>query len=142
VIAPSRTQPHGSQLPRSTCPAWTWKAASDAGEVATSDASPNCAALVTGTGGLRLLGRPTQLWPSDRACGAILLARAPDSPKRPARGAGMPPKASHGEDPWRRSLSDFFASASLTGSGLEPPSMNTRPDSPFAPGLPWKSHVA
>src|SRR4051812_34174097 len=142
VIASSRTHPQGSQLPPWRWPACTWKAASDDGEVLTSAAKPNCALLVAGTGGLRLLGRPGQFCASEGALGAILLAEPPPSPKRPAYGAGMPPNESHGEDPWLRSSRDCWASVLVTASGVEPPSMKTRPDSPLAPGLPLKSHVA
>src|SRR5213078_2909910 len=142
VISSSRTHPQGSQLPPSRWPACTWNAASDDGEVLTSAAKPNWALLVSRTGGRRLLGRPGQSCASEGALGAILLAEPPPSPKRPAYGAGMPPNESHGEGPWLSSSRDCCASALLTGSGVDPPSIRTRPERPFTPGLPLKSQVA
>jgi hypothetical protein len=108
----------------------------------TSDAYPNCASFVAGTGGFRFDGRPDQFSASERSFGAIFVDSPPAVPSSPARGVGNPPNGYHGDDVLRSSSSDCWASARLTGSGLEPPSMYTSPASPFAPGLPLKSQVA
>src|SRR3954447_26986457 len=82
-----------------------------------------------------------RLCATDGAFGASLVRRAPPVLKRPANGVGRPPKLSHGE-PFVRSASRWVASSLLIGVGLLPPSMNTSPARPFAPGLPRKSQVA
>ncbi len=69
---------------------------------------------------------------------------APSAPlvlNSPVKGAGMPPKVSHGL-PAASALSDAFAWSTLTGVGPLPPSMNTSPERPSAPALPLKSQVA
>ena len=73
--------------------------------------------------------------------GAISAAIEPVELNRPANGALIPPKVSQGVDA-RSSFSACVASAALIGTGLLPPSMNTSPASPVAPGLPLKSQVA
>jgi hypothetical protein len=65
----------------------------------------------------------------------------PTALKRPANGAVMPPKLSHGEAPCRV-CSACLACAELTGFGPLPPSMYTRPERSLTPGRPSKSHVA
>src|SRR3954471_8216482 len=97
--------------------------------------------LVTGTGGRRFSGIPDQPSSSAGAFGWRSAALDATMLKSPAKGAGMPPTDSPG-DPPLRSASDLFASSALIGVGLLPPSMNTSPASPCAPGLPPKFHVA
>ena len=62
-------------------------------------------------------------------------------PKRPAKGAGMPPKLSHGEEVCRFA-SEVLAWSAVTGVGLLVPSISTSPERSRPPGLPLKSQVA
>src|SRR5215212_10804030 len=86
-------------------------------------------------------GSSPESWPSDFACGAILTDSEPVELNNPANGAAMPPNASQGE-PASRSDRRLRASLVEIGVGLLPPSMNTSPARPAAPGLPPKSQVA
>ena len=72
--------------------------------------------------------------------GAATLS-APLVLNRPANGAGMPPNVSHGVEV-DSVCSDARAASGVTGAGLLPPSMYTRPHRSLAPDLPWKSQVA
>ncbi len=142
VIAPALSQPRGSPLAASW-PEWTWAASSDGGDVLTSVDRPNPASFVglTPGGGWRFEGSSGQPENTDRLLGAAFAPADPTIPKRPASGAGMPPKLSHGDD-FCRSLSDFCAWSALTGVGLLAPSIRTRPERSRPPVLPLKSQVA
>src|SRR6266536_5739979 len=96
---------------------------------------PNCASLVAGTGGFRLAGSNGNVCASEGPFGSMTAAVEPVAEKRPRNGAGIPPKASHGVPFWRF-WSDWVACSGDTGTGLLPPSMNTRPERSLAPGLP------
>src|SRR5262249_9238196 len=125
VSAPVESQPNrpvtGSGValswPRCACAAARLR-----GEVFVSRAYPYCARLVTGTGGLRFGGSSEKAWPGDGEFGSRAGAGRPVELKTPAKGAGMPPKLSHGV------LVDSVSSAPLaesavTGVRLLPPSM-------------------
>jgi hypothetical protein len=73
--------------------------------------------------------------------GSISTPVDPVELKMPANGAVIPPKASQGELV-SSAASLWRASSGVMGVGLLPPSMYTSPDSPFAPGVPPKSHLA
>src|SRR3954452_13726667 len=96
---PARSQGRGSP-PAASWPLWTCAAISDAGDVLTSVERPNPASLVglTPGGGCRLDGRNGQPWKTERLFGAAFAAADPTVPNRPASGAGIPPKASQGEE--------------------------------------------
>ena len=96
---------------------------------------------MVGTGDLRFDGRSGQSRSSAGAFGSVRASVDPTMLNRPANGAGMPPNASHGPSA-SMSCSDWFACSGVTGVGPLPPSMNTSPASPLAPGLPLKSQVA
>src|SRR5918994_1047135 len=134
------SQPRGSPLSFS-CPRCAWAARRPIGEVLTSSAYPYCPSFVGATGGFKLAGSAGHDHPSDGSFGAIFTPVEPLALKRPAYGAGMPPKLSQGE-PFARAWSRMVASSGLTGAGLLPPSMNTRPDRSLAPAWPLKSQVA
>src|SRR6266545_4214079 len=140
VISPAGSHPRGSPL-AARCPACTCAAMSEGGEVSVSTPKPNCASLVAGTGGFRLAGSNGNVCASEGPFGSMTAAVEPVADKRPRNGAGIPPKASHGVPFWRF-WSDWVACSGDTGTGLLPPSMNTRPERSLAPGLPWKSQVA
>src|SRR4051794_30664196 len=115
--------------------------AREAGDVPVSSANPYSPALVTGTGGTMSAGSRPEAWPSDGSSGATSTLSEPAELKMPLNGAGMPPNESHGEAA-RRSARRLVASSLVSGSGLLPPSMYTRPGRPRAPATPPKSHVA
>ena len=73
--------------------------------------------------------------------GDAFVAAEPTIPNRPASGAGMPPKASHGDEVCRL-LSEVCAWSAVTGVGLLAPSIRTSPDRSRPPGCPLKSQVA
>jgi hypothetical protein len=79
-----------------------------------SSAYPYCARLVAGTGGFRFAGSPDHAWPSEGEFGSVSTPSDPAELKSPAKGAGMPPKLSHGE-PAFRSASRCCASAFVIG---------------------------
>src|SRR5436305_6863142 len=78
-------------------PRWAWAAISDGGDVPTLSAKPYWAWLVVGTGGFRFVGSNGNVWATLAAFGATSAASAPPVLNGPAKGAGIPPNASHGE---------------------------------------------
>ena len=87
-------------------------------------------------------GSNGQAWPIDGESGSMSTPEAPVELKRPVKGAWIPPKVSQGDGASSKSFSACSAASRLIGVGLLPPSMNTRPESPRAPGLPPKFQVA
>ena len=95
----------------------------------TSSAYPYWARLVTGTGGFRCAGSRGKVWPRDGESGSSSAPSEPVELKRPANGAGIPPKLSHGVLVCSVSSAPVAESAAI-GTGLLPPSMKTRPERP------------
>jgi hypothetical protein len=88
-----------------------------------------------------LLGSSGQFSRIDGSFGATFARPEPTTLNRPAKGAGIPPKASHGVE-LARFERDALACSGVTGVGLLAPSISTRPARSRAPGLPLKSQVA
>src|SRR5215813_2586557 len=140
VSAPVPSQPRGSPLSFS-CPRCAWAARKPIGDVLTSRAYPYWPSFVGATGGFRLAGSAGHAYPREASFGAIFTPVDPVELNKPAYGAGMPPKVSHGVPLWR-ACSCIVAWSGLAGVGLLPPSMKTRPERSLAPAFPLKSHVA
>jgi hypothetical protein len=97
--------------------------------------------LVTRTGGFSSGGSSGKVCPSDGESGSIKAPVDPVALKRPANGAAIPPKLSHGE-PFCSASRDWVACSGVTGVGPLPPSMKTRPSSRRRRPSPSKSQVA
>ena len=107
-----------------------------------SSAYPYWPSLVGGTGGFRLAGSAGQAQPIE------VLVRSGQHAQRAARveQAGQRRGDAAERQPrrgaWTASAATRAPRRRVTGAGLLPPSMYTRPDRSLAPDLPWKSQVA
>jgi len=92
-------------------------------------------------GAFRFEGSSGQVAKSDGEFGSAFVNDDPTVPNRPASGAGMPPKASQGDEVCKL-FREVCAWSAVTGAVLLEPSINTSPDRSRPPGRPLKSQVA